>query len=176
MGAWIENRMEQDRTLLALASGGIGLHVTLLTTHGADGPWILNVLIAVSIAGFLAAIVLALLVFKSNAAYLERLWHNGEPVHDKKLELLDRWLQISFYGAVVAFVMFGIAAAITHTGDRNMAKNGRETKLMTGTASEEKSLNGLGGFGTGGSQGGGSTSTTTSGGSQGGNSGNSGGK
>ncbi len=34
VGAWIETRMEKDKTLLSLATAGIGLLVTLLTAVG----------------------------------------------------------------------------------------------------------------------------------------------
>ena len=36
--AWVATRMEKDKTLLSLATGGIGLLVTLLSTLGASSP------------------------------------------------------------------------------------------------------------------------------------------
>lgn len=41
INGWIETRMERDRTLLALSTGGVGLLVTLVTTVGPPGSFIL---------------------------------------------------------------------------------------------------------------------------------------
>jgi len=56
--AWIANQMEKDKTVLALASGALGLLVTLLTTAG---PTTKGQLWLYALAGlsFISTVVLA---------------------------------------------------------------------------------------------------------------------
>ena len=38
--AWLQTRMEKDKSLLMLAAGGVGVLVTLLTTTGIHSPFV----------------------------------------------------------------------------------------------------------------------------------------
>jgi len=74
--AWIETRMEKDKTLLGLSTAGIGLLATLLTTVGptsAPQLWLYG------FAGlaFIGAIVTAVWIFDRNSQHLEDVIHQG---------------------------------------------------------------------------------------------------
>src|SRR5688572_7614081 len=89
--AWVATRMEKDRTLLALAAGGIGLLVTLLTTVAPTSAWQLA-LYAVAGALFLATVILAIQVFDRNSHHLERVVNHQERGPDPLLDKLDAWM------------------------------------------------------------------------------------
>jgi hypothetical protein len=67
--AWVETRMERDRSVFTLAAAGIGLLVTVLTTVGVPARWLLG-LYAAAGAFFLATCVLCLWIFDANATHL----------------------------------------------------------------------------------------------------------
>ena len=64
--AWVETRMEKDRALLGLSTGGVGLLATLLTTVGVARMWQL-ILYSAGALAFGFAIVTAIRIFGRNA-------------------------------------------------------------------------------------------------------------
>lgn len=67
--AWVETRMELDKSLIMLSAGGIGLLVTILSTVGARNLWEL-VLYAGAFISFLISIVTCITIFKCNSQLL----------------------------------------------------------------------------------------------------------
>lgn len=112
--AWIGANMERDRSILYIASGAIGLLITLATTSHEFTRWEF-VFYFVSLAAFLIAIVFVLVVFHRNTVYLALLKNEAEGVVDeaakraeeRRLYFLDKSVLISF-GLGVLFA-FGIA-------------------------------------------------------------------
>src|SRR5689334_16611093 len=92
--AWITTRMERDRALLNLSTGGLGLVATLLTAVGPTSSCALGVYIGAGIS-FLAAIILAVTIFDMNADHLREVagGHSGD---DPRLKRLDFWLFSAF--------------------------------------------------------------------------------
>jgi hypothetical protein len=103
VAAWVETRMEFDKTLLSLSTGGIGLLVTLLTTVGPSSN---DVLICYGVAGALFVLVIAgcMWVFHRNAEYLESVVRNPQAEDDQRLQDLDAFLPILF-GSGVAMTL-----------------------------------------------------------------------
>lgn len=140
--AWVGTRMEKDKTLLALAAGGIGLLVTLLTTVG---PASVGQLWLYALAGvaFIATMILAILIFDGNSEYLERVVTTGERGRDPSLDRLDAWMFRSFILGVAV-----TCAVATWTGyaklqkENSVSKTQHETKIVT--PGETKSLSGVG--------------------------------
>ena len=95
IGAWITTRMEKDRTLLALATGGIGFLATLLMTVGPSS-WLVLMLYGAAGVSFLVAIVAALNIFDRNGPHLEDVLRNRTTEDDPTLQRLDRVLFGSF--------------------------------------------------------------------------------
>lgn len=46
VNAWIQTRMERDKTLVTLSAAAVGLLVTLLTTVGINKEWIILLYLA----------------------------------------------------------------------------------------------------------------------------------
>ena len=69
VGAWIETRMERDKTIIVLSAGGIGLLVGIVSTSGVESAWELT-FYAVALLAFLGAILVCLWVLRRNAGNL----------------------------------------------------------------------------------------------------------
>ena len=69
VAAWLQNRMELDKALLALSAGGIGLLVTISTTAGLTG-FVAVLSFAISVFSFLITILLLLIIFKINSEHI----------------------------------------------------------------------------------------------------------
>ncbi len=132
---WVTNRMEHDKTLLTLSTGGIGLFLTLVTTVGARSTVEL-VCYAVGTLCFGAALILGLTIFRRNADFLERVIENRDAKSDPKLAALDKWLMRTFAcGALFAALGGGAAAYVKfqdshhpHAPERPMTGKGRNSK------------------------------------------------
>lgn len=70
LGAWIETRMERDRTLITLSTGAIGLLITILITAGIAVWWEIW-LYAAALVAFVGAIGALLYVYKRNSDLIE---------------------------------------------------------------------------------------------------------
>lgn len=92
--SWVETRMEKDRSLLTLASGGIGLLLTLSTTSGLEGQLQLAVYFA-ALGAFMTAVLSAIAIFGANSDYLEAVHARDEAKKGaaaRRLRFLDRLL------------------------------------------------------------------------------------
>jgi len=110
VNAWVQTRMERDRSLLALSSGGIGLLVTLLTTVGIVDAWQL-VLYIFAASAFATAILSAILIFGRNAEHLRRLATTDECSDDPSLIRLDTLLLVGFVVGMILLAVIGITTA-----------------------------------------------------------------
>jgi len=141
--AWVATRMEKDRTLLTLATGGIGLLATLLKTVGPDSSTEL-VLYALAGVSFVVTIVAAIRIFERNSQHLQDVIVNGKRDDDPILVRLDRVVFGSFVLGVILTGAIALLSGYTHPRkDASMPHEDRETtKIMSGT--EQKSLTGIG--------------------------------
>jgi hypothetical protein len=110
--AWIETRMERDRTLVALSSAGIGLLVTILTTVGAPRAWMLFLYLG-SFFGFLATIWASIRIYQLNSDKLELEIRGTESPGYKPINLApyDRFSVGAFLFGVVFAISIGLSAA-----------------------------------------------------------------
>ncbi|MBN1823517.1 MAG: hypothetical protein JW803_04270 [Endomicrobiales bacterium] len=118
--AWFENRMERDKSLLVLSSGGIGLVVALTSFDGNTLVFIFSIL---SLLSFLTTIWNCLSVFKCNTDYLEKVINDDEnsSVLENKLRHKDAVIKYSF--------MFGIIFAILLKYSPLLVNNQKSTTL-----------------------------------------------
>lgn len=94
--AFLDNRMERDKSLFALSTGGIGVVIALWTTIGVETRWELGLGIAAGVA-FIVAILLVLQVFAENANYFMALITKQDfEKPNRRLTLLDRCAGIAF--------------------------------------------------------------------------------
>jgi hypothetical protein len=109
--AWIETRMEKDKTLLTLATAGIGFLTTLLTTVGPAG-WYQLWLYGFAGAAFICTIVTAILVFDQNSRHLEDVILHNVKGDDKLLVRLDLVVFLSFVVGVILTAAIALSSGI----------------------------------------------------------------
>lgn len=142
VGAWIDTRMELDRTLVALSAGGVGLLATLLTTVGVSRKSQL-VLYGISAVAFATTLICELVIFKKNSALIEETIHDLPP--KTRLMHLDRVAIVSFGIGIATLFAVGILTATTSL-ESKMAKEGESTRPLQQPASGDsltKSLDGI---------------------------------
>lgn len=107
LGAWVQNRMEKDKSILTLSSLSIGLLVTFLNTINTVGEFALWILSTLS---FVVAIIVNLLIFSQNSDYIEEVIRNTN--QDKQMSIetkLRRKTIFSFslfiLGIILTFVL-----------------------------------------------------------------------
>jgi hypothetical protein len=109
LDAWVNTRMERDKSLFTLSTAAIGLLVTLLTTVGARGS-LTPCLYAAAFLCFLLVIVGTLEIFRRNADHIVALLSNPA-AEDRTLDRLDRLLLVSFALGVISSIALGASAA-----------------------------------------------------------------
>lgn len=116
--AWIETRMEADRTMVALSAGGIGLLVTLLTAFAPQSTCVVIVYILALLA-FSVAIACGIAIFKRNAAHLEEALNSPATADNsstrRDLGKLDWVLGTAFGAGVVFSILTGVVIALGAT-------------------------------------------------------------
>ncbi len=105
LAAWIENRMEKDKSLLTLSSLAIGLLITFTDKLTSPGEFILWLFSGVA---FLATIIIILLIFRCNSNYIQCLLVEDikkQQRHEKSLNIMT----------LLAFVIFIVGLSLTFT-------------------------------------------------------------
>lgn len=171
--AWVSTRMEKDKTLLALATGGIGLLTTLSSTVGPSSNTEL-ILYVVAGVSFGVAVVVAVMIFDRNSTHIENVLNNAA-TEDKPLKWMDRTLLASFLIGLALTGAIAFTSGRTHIRKAElMAKDrddsGKVERSLNGigkVGNTGASLNGIGKLGEGAGSGGASTGTGTGSGSGG---------
>lgn len=112
VGAWVDNKMELDRSLLTLSTGGLGLFITLLSTEQLKENLALS-LFACACIFFTATIILCLFIFKRNTTYLKNVV-GGYQGNDVVLTWLDCLNMLSFTLAIIFSALIGLTMIIKH--------------------------------------------------------------
>lgn len=109
LGAWIDTRMERDKTLVTLSAAAIGLLVAILTTVGVKHFWEIP-FFAISVLSFLATIWISLKIYQLNSDHIEAAI-KGSSERDPRLEKYDKLSIAAFVVGAVAALVIGIASA-----------------------------------------------------------------
>ena len=109
LGAWIETKMERDKTLVTLSSAAIGLLVTILTTVGTKRFWEIP-FFALSVISFLLTIWSSLKIYQLNSEHLEDAIR-GSSSKDPRLEKYDKISSSAFIVGSVFALLIGISSA-----------------------------------------------------------------
>jgi hypothetical protein len=137
LNAWVTTRIDKDKTLLTLSTGGIGILLTFITLRFINNTFQF-VAFSVAVSCFLIAIIAVLLVFIRNAKYLEKML-KGTFESDPCLERLDIIAFTSFVAGVIFSIVlvYGGLSAMT-----NSNKDGSINKVDQ-HGDVQKSLDGL---------------------------------
>ena len=109
LGAWIQTKMERDKTLVTLSAAAIGLLVTILTTVGVKSIWEVP-FFAVAVTSFLVTIWSSLVIYQLNSQHLEDAIR-GSSVKDPRLEKYDKRSIRAFIVGAVSALIIGILSA-----------------------------------------------------------------
>jgi hypothetical protein len=115
--AMVETSMEADRTLVALAAGGVALLVSLLSTVAPSGGLLFH-LYWLALVAFLLAIAIGIVIFRVNASML------GDAMVSLKAAMGGRkrkWLRRLDYALVVFFaagVLMSVGVGVTAAQER----------------------------------------------------------
>lgn len=136
LAAWINVNLERDRTLMTLATAGIGLLVTILTAVGIQSLWIMA-LYAGAFIGFLGTIGFSFQLYRANAQTLSNeitQTVSGRP----NLRGLDQKAMWSFVVGVALSISMGVASAI-----HSLTLESDMEERSTNGEKFEKSLDGI---------------------------------
>jgi len=107
LNAWVNSKMERDKSLLTLSSGGIGLLVTFLNFKDNYSCWEI-ILYICSFLAFIVCIGSVIYIFTKNPKYLERLLEDEQTGSDKWLGILDYTAVISFCFGIIFISLIGV--------------------------------------------------------------------
>lgn len=143
LNAWIQTKMERDKTLASLSVGGIGLLVTILSTVGVRYPW----QIGLYCGAFLSfALVLGTLIyiFDRNSRHIEEVI-NKKASQDLALKRYDKLSLCAFIAGAVFFMAIAVVTAVDKLDEKGGAKLSEEKKTenVTQQVSLKESLNGI---------------------------------
>lgn len=142
LSAWIDTRMERDRTLVTLSAAAIGLLVTVLTTVGASSAWELAFFV-ISIASFLVTIWSALTVYQLNSEHLEASIR-GSSQSDPRLRKYDKLSFRAFILGAISALMIGILSASSrYTPTTEVVMPEQSSPDKSGAMPGKKSLDGV---------------------------------
>ena len=153
--AWYNTQIEYDKSILTLATAGLGFVIALLNTFGVSSTegLVLNML---AILSFVVSMATVLIIFKKNGEYLrkrlipqEQL--NGSSSNDTFLGVLDTTAAISFALGVVFSSILAVSVALNSyrlTKEKIVTEKNQQSKItdlresFKGAPLEKKSFNG----------------------------------
>lgn len=108
LAGWLTNKLERDKSILALSGGGIAVAVTLITTIGPGSVAMLAVFI-ISLISFLISLITLVFTFDENASYLYQVIKHQPP--DRRLLILLNRLGLwsMLLGAILLSIAGGTA-------------------------------------------------------------------
>lgn len=110
VNAWLNTKMERDKSLLTLSAAGIGILVTVVLEMGIRNSSML-LLYRLSLLAFIICLFTVLWIFDRNAVYLEAV-SNGKNLSDPVLIQLDRVAMVAFVAGVLLASLMAISSAI----------------------------------------------------------------
>lgn len=140
--AWIDTRMERDRTIVTLSAAGIGLLVTILTAVGVQHSWEL-VIYGGAVAAFLAAIAISLRIYERNSAHVEGAIH-GSSKKDPVLERYDQRQIAAFIGGAILSAVVGVVSAVNHLRGESLMNDRKSQNPQPQSIPFGDSMNGIG--------------------------------
>lgn len=146
LSAWVQTRMERDKTLVALSAAFTGLLITILTTIGVNDLYELG-LVFIAFIGFGTCIFSSLTIYQLNAEHIENELR-GKSTEDLKLEKFDKLSINSLRIGVLFFILFGFLNAINFITNKEviMSNNSKKMFETSRTGTEKLSVSGIGGL------------------------------
>lgn len=148
VNAWIQTKIEHDKTLISLSAGGIGLLIAILSAVGVKYWWVI-LLYFCALFSFITTIALCMYIFVRNSKHIEDVL-KGKTSQDYVLKRLDKLSFIFFVLALLFSMSIGTVTGFDKLNERKAKGHVEmcdEKKMENTTQSErleEKSLDGIG--------------------------------
>ncbi|HBX65847.1 MAG: hypothetical protein CL670_10400 [Balneola sp.] len=107
INAWIQSKMERDKALLTLSSGGVGLLVTFLQFKENIAPCH-SMLYYIAFISFTLCIASVIVIFSRNAKYIEKLLSSETRKNDKVLGFFDYMAVLFFSIGILFTIIIGV--------------------------------------------------------------------
>jgi hypothetical protein len=109
LSAWINTKMERDKTLVTLSAAAIGLLVTILTTVGVNNIWEIPLFVT-AVSSFLVTIWSSLVIYQINSEHLESAI-KGSSEKDPRLVKYDKRSIKAFIIGSISALLIGVLSA-----------------------------------------------------------------
>ncbi|OWV27207.1 hypothetical protein B7988_00015 [Fibrobacter sp. UWB1] len=105
VGAWFQTNLEHDKTKVTLASGAIGLLITLFCfcSNQDNASWTTFFCMMVSILFFLTTIIISEVIFQKNATLIENIINGKE---SPSIGHFDKFSWITFVLGIVFALIY----------------------------------------------------------------------
>ena len=140
VNAWYSSALEQDKSLLILSTGGIGLLLTLLTDVGVSSCLTVCLYIG-AVLSFLLSIVTVLRIFAGNRKYIEGVIAKNTESDAPELTKLDAIACWAFGVGVLFTSVLCIVVAFNSYTQKELAM-GNETPKKPLPLHQDESFNG----------------------------------
>jgi hypothetical protein len=137
--AWYNTRLERDKSLLTLSTGGIGLLLTLIAAFGIHSAESL-VLYVLALMAFVVCLGAVLWIFQRNSEHLVEVIHHREK-SDLLLEVLDKIAISTFLAGVALSSVLGIAGAVRSFQTQEQSSMTKSDKTVVKTVMVGDSYN-----------------------------------
>ena len=111
VNGWLTTSFELDRSLLTVATLGLGFHIAFMKDYGISSPQQLIFLI-VSMLAFLICVICVLFAFKINRSYFEQIIDGTAQDSDPRLASIDIAASISFAVGLIFSVLLALGIAM----------------------------------------------------------------
>lgn len=129
VNAWFNTKLEYDKSVLALSTGGIGLLLGLLNAFGLSDLFSLGFYV-LAIVSFVVSIVCVLAVFHFNASHVEKVIQ-GEESDSFVLSVLDKFAVWSFALGVFFVAFVAVSSALNlYKKEIKMSQNKSKSGLV----------------------------------------------
>ena len=145
LAAWIQTRMERDRTIVALSAAAIGLLVTLLTTTGVPRWWLL-IPYGTAFIGFAVSIGAALAIYQRNSEKIENDIRGSSDPGYRAINLTpyDRAAVVGFFVGATSVIVIGLASAtLSYLTARDSMPDPKRETVTAPRPGETRSLQGI---------------------------------
>lgn len=132
VNAWIQTRMEVDKTLIVISSAGIGFLITLLNNKGFVSTTGFIVYLS-AFFSFFVVIILCIVILQRNSSYILTLLNNPD-AKDPYLGVIDHVAKFFFALALIFTLIIGISIGVDQL---HKSKNSKGDQKMTESKAKE---------------------------------------
>lgn len=130
VNAWVNTRMEKDKSILTLSVGGIGVLITLLSIVNNLAYWQI-LIFGLGITAFLISVICMLFIFGKNSSLIEA--QIKEEKEDKKtntlLATLDKVVMFMFLTGVIMSICIALTIGVMKIGENKVGDEDKKIKL-----------------------------------------------